>query len=210
MQVSILKERRSKIEMLQKNINIIHNEVKVRRPHPTTKTLFNGQTPKNRNNLKKLKIILPKENKKEKNEKPLRPTSIQQLITSSKNGEFLSIEKTNNYGHKVIPIKQFSSSSTLYSLKANQLTKNQNNNNTNAITSNNQHTVNNTQNNNTNYEFLNSAENIPVLAEKKLSKMSQKKKSNISVQQEKDLNQLYQEYIENVRKKRIYNYIIYL
>ena len=69
MQVSILKERRAKIEMLQQNINIIHNEVKVRRPHPTTKSLFNGKTPKNRRNLKKLKIILPKENKKEKKEK---------------------------------------------------------------------------------------------------------------------------------------------
>ena len=209
MQVSILKERRAKVEMLQQSINIIHNEVKVRRPHPTTKTLFNGQTPKNRNNLKKLKIILPKENKKEKNEKPLRPTSIQQLITNSKNDEFLSIEKPNNFGHKVIPIKQFSSSSTLYSLKANQLTKNQNN-TTNTISSNNQNIVNHTQNNNSNYEFLNTTESIPVLAEEKLSKMSQKKKSNISVQQAKDLNQLYQEYTENVSKKRIYNYIIYL
>lgn len=209
MQVSILKERRAKIEMLQQNINIIHNEVKVRRPHPTTKSLFNGKTPKNRRNLKKLKIILPKENKKEKKEKPLRPTSIQQLITNSKNDEFLSIEKTNNFGHKVIPIRQFSSSSTLYSLKANQLTKNQNN-NTNTNSNNNQYIVNHTQNNNVNYEFLNSAESIPVLAEKKLSKMSEKKKSNISVQQEKDLNQLYQEYTENVRKKRIYNFIIYL
>ena len=195
--------------MLQQNINIIHNEVKVRRPHPTTKSLFNGKTPKNRRNLKKLKIILPKENKKEKKEKPLRPTSIQQLITNSKNDEFLSIEKTNNFGHKVIPIRQFSSSSTLYSLKTNQLTKNQNN-NTNINSNNNQYIVNHTQNNNTNYEFLNSAESIPVLAEKKLSKISEKKKSNISVQQEKDLNQLYQEYTENVRKKRIYNYIKYL
>ena len=64
--------------------------------------------------------------------------------------------------------------------------------------------------NNSNYEFLNTTESIPVLAEEKLSKMSQKKKSNISVQQAKDLNQLYQEYTENVSKKRIYNYIIYL
>ena len=201
MQVSILKERKSKIEMIQQNINIINNEVKVRRPHPSIKSLFNGQTPKNRKNLKKLEVLLPKENKNDKKEKRLRPPSIQSLITNSKNDEFLSIEKTNNYGQKIIPIMHFSSSSTLYSLKANKLNRNQSNNT--IINNNNKNIVNHIKNNNTNYEFLNSAKTIPDLAEKKLSKMSKKKKSNISVQQQKDLNQLYKEYTENVRKNII-------
>ena len=199
MQVSIFKERKSKIEMIQQNINIINNEVKVRRPHPSIKSLFNGQTPKNRKNLKKLEVLLPKENKNDKKEKRLRPPSIQSLITNSKNDEFLSIEKTNNYGQKIIPIMHFSSSSTLYSLKANKLNRNQSN-NTIINDNNNKNIVNHIKNNNTNNEFLNSAKTIPVLADKKLSKMSKKKKSNISVQQQKDLNQLYKEYTENVRK----------
>ncbi len=199
MQVSILKERKSKIEIIQQNINIINNEVKVRRPHPSIKSLFNGQTPKNRKNLKKLEVLLPKENKNDKKEKRLRPPSIQSLITNSKNDEFLSIEKTNNFAQKIIPIMHFSSSSTLYSLKANKLNRNQSN-NTIINDNNNKNIVNHIKNNNTNNEFLNSAKTIPVLADKKLSKMSKKKKSNISVQQQKDLNQLYKEYTENVRK----------
>ena len=192
MENSIFQERKSKIESLQKNINIINIEPKVQQPHSSLKSLFNGKHPKNRKNLKKLDIIIPNIDKKNgTNKLSQRPPSIQSLITNSKTEEFLSFEKSDNYkGIKIIPLTNFSSSSTLYSVN--------NNNYQNGYQNNINHNSLNDNFNNLNLQFLNSAETLPKIENRKESKMSQKKKSLIEIQQEKDLKQLYQEFIDNV------------
>ena len=192
MENSIFQERKSKIESLQKNINIINIEPKVLQPHSSLKSLFNGKHPKNRKNLKKLDIIIPNIDKKNgTNKSSQRPPSIQSLITNSKTEEFLSFEKSDNYkGIKIIPLTNFSSSSTLYSVN--------NNNYQNGYQNNINHNSLNDNFNNLNLQFLNSAETLPKIENRKESKMSQKKKSLIEIQQEKDLKQLYQEFIDNV------------
>ena len=193
-------ERKSKIESLQKNINIITTESKVRKPHPSIKTLFNGSHPKNRKNLKKLDIRLNNIKKTEKINLSPKRESIQSLIKISKTEEFLTQEKPNNYnGVKIIPLKNFSSSSTLYSLNNNN-NNNFNNNNSNNLVNGN---YTNSNNNliNLDLAYLNSADSLPLLKEKK---MSTKKKSIIEIQKEKDLNELYQEYVHNVSKSKFY------
>ena len=193
-------ERKSKIESLQKNINIITTESKVRKPHPSIKTLFNGSHPKNRKNLKKLDIRLNNIKKTEKINLSPKRESIQSLIKISKTEEFLTQEKPNNYnGIKIIPLKNFSSSSTLYSLNNNN-NNNFNNNNSNNLVNGN---YTNSNNNliNLDLAYLNSADSLPLLKEKK---MSTKKKSIIEIQKEKDLNELYQEYVHNVSKSKFY------
>ena len=193
-------ERKSKIESLQKNINIITVESKVKKPHPSIKTLFNGSHPKNRKNLKKLDIRLNNIKKNEKINLSPKRESIQSLIKISKTEEFLTQEKPNNYnGIKIIPLKNFSSSSTLYSLNNNN-NNNFNNNNSNNLVNGN---YTNSNNNliNLDLAYLNSADSLPLLKEKK---MSTKKKSIIEIQKEKDLNELYQEYVHNVSKSKFY------
>jgi hypothetical protein len=193
-------ERKSKIESLQKNINIITTESKVRKPHPSIKTLFNGSHPKNRKNLKKLDIRLNNIKKNEKINLSPKRESIQSLIKISKTEEFLTQEKPNNYnGIKIIPLKNFSSSSTLYSLNNNN-NNNFNNNNSNNLVNGN---YTNSNNNliNLDLAYLNSADSLPLLKEKK---MSTKKESIIEIQKEKDLNELYQEYVHNVSKSKFY------
>jgi len=175
-------ERKSKIESLQKNINIITIESKVRKPHPSIKTLFNGSHPKNRKNLKKLDIRLNNIKKTEKINLSPKRESIQSLIKISKTEEFLTQEKPNNYnGIKIIPLKNFSSSSTLYSLNNNNNNNNFNNNNSNNLVNGN---YTNSNNNliNLDLAYLNSADSLPLLKEKK---MSTKKKSIIEIQKEK-------------------------
>ena len=195
MEKLIFEERKSKILTLQQNINIINTEQKVRKPHPSIKTLFNGNFPKNRKNLKKLDNILNNLEKKSPKKKTERPPTIQSLIDNSKSEEFLTKEKPNNYqGYKIIPLKNFSSSSTLYSIN--------NNNNHNNISN---HIENGNNFVNLDLRYLNSADSLPELNGKKMTKMS-KKKSSIKIQQEKDLNQLYQELIDNV--SNISNYYL--
>ena len=200
MEKIFLAERKSKIETLQKNINIKITESKVRSPHPSIKTLFNGHHPKNRKNLKKLDIRLNNIKKTEKINLSPKRESIQSLIKISKTEEFLTQEKPNNYnGIKIIPLKNFSSSSTLYSLNNNN-NNNFNNNNSNNLVNGN---YTNSNNNliNLDLAYLNSADSLPLLKEKK---MSTKKKSIIEIQKEKDLNELYQEYVHNVSKSKFY------
>ena len=50
MDILIFNERKSKAETLHKNISIINNELTVRKPHISAKTVFNGNIPKNRKN----------------------------------------------------------------------------------------------------------------------------------------------------------------
>ena len=195
-------ERKSKIESLQKNINIITTESKVRKPHPSIKTLFNGSHPKNRKNLKKLDIRLNNIKKNEKINLSPKRESIQSLIKISKTEEFLTQEKPNNYnGVKIIPLKNFSSSSTLYSLNNNNNNNYNNNNSNNFMNGNNSNMNSNNNLINLDLAYLNSADSLPLLKEKK---MSTKKKSVIEIQQEKDLNELYQEYVHNVSKSKFY------
>ena len=195
-------ERKSKIESLQKNINIITTESKVRKPHPSIKTLFNGIHPKNRKNLKKLDIRLNNIQKNEKINLSPKRESIQSLIKISKTEEFLTQEKPNNYnGVKIIPLKNFSSSSTLYSLNNNNNNNYNNNNSNNFMNGNNSNMNSNNNLINLDLAYLNSADSLPLLKEKK---MSTKKKSIIEIQKEKDLNELYQEYVHNVSKSKFY------
>ena len=184
---------REKIEKLQNSINIINSELKVSKPQPSIKSLFNGKRPKNRLNLKNTKPKITQKNKIDikkisQNNFP----SIKSLIKSSKDNEFLNPDKTYNFkSAKIIPIITQPSSSLLYSLKSN--------NNINHFSSNkNNNIINNAFNNNLNLKQFNSTESLPKLDTKPSTQSSNETKSTLNIIQEKDLNQLYKEYIENV------------
>ena len=184
---------REKIEKLQNSINIINKELKVHKPQPSIKSLFNDKRPKNRLNLKNIKPKITQKNKIDikkisQNNFP----SIKSLIKSSKDNEFLNPDKTYNFkSAKIIPIITQPSSSLLYSLKSN--------NNINHFSSNkNNNIINNAFNNNLNLKQFNSTESLPKLDTKPSTQSSNETKSTLNIIQEKDLNQLYQEYIENV------------
>ena len=184
---------REKIEKLQNSINIINKELKVHKPQPSIKSLFNDKRPKNRLNLKNTKPKITQKNKIDikkisQNNFP----SIKSLIKSSKDNEFLNPDKTYNFkSAKIIPIIAQPSSSSLYSLKSN--------NNINHFSSNkNNNIINNAFNNNLNLKQFNSTESLPKLDTKPSTQSSNETKSTLNIIQEKDLNQLYQEYIENV------------
>ena len=184
---------REKIEKLQNSINIINKELKVHKPQPSIKSLFNDKRPKNRLNLKNIKPKITQKNKIDikkisQNNFP----SIKSLIKSSKDNEFLNPDKTYNFkSAKIIPIITQPSSSSLYSLKSN--------NNINHFSSNkNNNIINNAFNNNLNLKQFNSTESLPKLDTKPSTQSSNETKSTLNIIQEKDLNQLYQEYIENV------------
>ena len=185
---------REKIEKLQNSINIINRELNVRKPRPSIRTLFNGKLPKNRLNLKNINTKIIQKNKNEiKKISPKKPPSIQSLIKSSLNNEFLNAVKTNNFkSTKVIPLINPLSNSTLYSLKSNNNINNHNSKN---------NIINNTLNNNIILKEFNSTGSFPKLVSKPSSQTSQtlnETKSTINPKQEKDLNQLYKEYIQNV------------
>ena len=184
---------REKIEKLQNSINIINKELKVHKPQPSIKSLFNDKRPKNRLNLKNIKPKITQKNKIDikkisQNNFP----SIKSLIKSSKDNEFLNPDKTYNFkSAKIIPIITQPSSSSLYSLKSN--------NNINHFSSNkNNNIINNAFNNNLNLKQFNSTESLLKLDTKPSTQSSNETKSTLNIIQEKDLNQLYQEYIENV------------
>ena len=184
---------REKIEKLQNSINIINKELKVHKPQPSIKSLFNDKRPKNRLNLKNTKPKITQKNKIDikkisQNNFP----SIKSLIKSSKDNEFLNPDKTYNFkSAKIIPIITQPSSSSLYSLKSN--------NNINHFSSNkNNNIINNAFNNNLNLKQFNSTESLPKLDTKPSTQSSNETKSTLNIIQEKDLNQLYKEYIENV------------
>ena len=184
---------REKIEKLQNSINIINKELKVHKPQPSIKSLFNDKRPKNRLNLKNIKPKITQKNKIDikkisQNNFP----SIKSLIKSSKDNEFLNPDKTYNFkSAKIIPIITQPSSSSLYSLKSN--------NNINHFSSNkNNNIINNAFNNNLNLKQFNSTESLPKLDTKPSTQSSNETKSTLNNIQEKDLNQLYKEYIENV------------
>ena len=163
---------REKIEKLQNSINIINKELKVHKPQPSIKSLFNGKRPKNRLNLKNIKPKITQKNKIDikkisQNNFP----SIKSLIKSSKDNEFLNPDKTYNFkSAKIIPIIAQPSSSSLYSLKSN--------NNINHFSSNkNNNIINNAFNNNLNLKQFNSTESLPKLDTKPSTQSSNETKS---------------------------------
>ena len=189
---------REKIEKLQNSINIINNQLKVRKPQPSIKSLFNGKHPKNRLNLKKMNPKITQKNKNEiKRISQKNFPSIKSLIKNSKDNEFLNSENNFNFrSTKIIPIVNYPSSTTLYSLKSNNNINNFNSNKNNNI-------INNSINTNINPKQFYSTESLPKLdtkPSKPSTQSSNETKSTSNNKQEKDLNQLYQEYIQNVSK----------
>lgn len=188
-------ERISKILMLERNLNRLSNESLVRRPCPSIKTIFNGNKPKNRRNLKKLGI--QKSNNNKTYNKPIKKPkyktpSIQSIINNSINNEFLSLDHpNNNYNYNkpiIIPINTFSngnSSSTLYSI----------NKSNNVISNNLKKSIDVISNHSKNNKFQNSI-NDNVMKSKKISKMS----DGTNYKKPVNLNDLYNEFIANVSK----------
>ena len=183
---------RTIIENFQNSIKIINKELIVRKPHPSIKTLFNGKHPKNRLNLKNFNKIKVSKQKNEANKIPKNPQPIKALIRSSLDNEFLYPVKQNNVGNnKLLCLMNYSSSSTLYSMNANQLKNFHSNKN---IPNN----ILNKTDINTNNNMFNSTGSLPLLDAKSNNKLLNKTNSIIETKKEKDLNQLYQEYIQNV------------
>ena len=183
---------RTIIENFQNSIKIINKELIVRKPHPSIKTLFNGKHPKNRLNLKNFNKIKVSKQKNEANKIPKNPQPIKALIRSSLDNEFLYPVKQNNVGNnKPLCLMNYSSSSTLYSMNANQLKNFHSNKN---IPNN----ILNKTNINTNNNMFNSTGSLPLLDAKSNNKLLNKTNSIIETKKEKDLNQLCQEYIQNV------------
>lgn len=188
-------ERISKILMLERNLNRLSNESLVRRPCPSIKTIFNGNKPKNRRNLKKLGI--QKSNNNKTYNKPIKKPkyktpSIQSIINNSINNEFLSLDHpNNNYNYNkpiIIPINTFSngnSSSTLYSI----------NKRNNVISNNLKKSIDVISNHSKNNKLQNSI-NDNVMKSKKISKMS----DGTNYKKPVNLNDLYNEFIANVSK----------
>ena len=188
-------ERISKILMLERNLNRLSNESLVRRPCPSIKTIFNGNKPKNRRNLKKLGI--QKSNNNKTYNKPIKKPkyktpSIQSIINNSINNEFLSLDHpNNNYNYNkpiIIPMNNFSngnSSSTLYSI----------NKRNNVISNNLKKSIDAISNHSKNNKLQNSI-NDNVMKSKKISKMS----DGTNYKKPVNLNDLYNEFIANVSK----------
>ena len=188
-------ERISKILMLERNLNRLSNESLVRRPCPSIKTIFNGNKPKNRRNLKKLGI--QKSNNNKTYNKPIKKPkyktpSIQSIINNSINNEFLSLDhQNNNYNYNkpiIIPMNNFSngnSSSTLYSI----------NKRNNVISNNLKKSIDVISNHSKNNKLQNSI-NDNVMKSKKISKMS----DGTNYKKPVNLNDLYNEFIANVSK----------
>ena len=188
-------ERISKILMLERNLNRKSNESLVRRPCPSIKTIFNGNKPKNRRNLKKLGI--QKSNNNKTYNKPIKKPkyktpSIQSIINNSINNEFLSLDHpNNNYNYNkpiIIPMNNFSngnSSSTLYSI----------NKRNNVISNNLKKSIDVISNLSKNNKLQNSI-NDNVMKSKKISKMS----DGTNYKKPVNLNDLYNEFIANVSK----------
>ena len=195
MSVFISQERISKILMLERNLNRLSNESLVRRPCPSIKTIFNGNKPKNRRNLKKLGT--QKSNNNKTHNKPIKKPkyktpSIQSIINNSINNEFLSLDHpNNNYNYNkpiIIPINTFSngnSSSTLYSI----------NKSNNVISNNLKKSIDVISNHSKNNKLQNSI-NDNVMKSKKISKMS----DGTNYKKPVNLNDLYNEFIANVSK----------
>ena len=185
-------ERLSNIQILEKNLNILANESIVKTPYPTIKSLFYNTKPKNRKNLKKLELIKNENdlNGKINNLKKINRVNIESIIHNSKTSEFLSSDNPYHFNKpKIIyciqDYQNQNSSSTLYTV---------NGKNNGRISNNLKKNLDEISNNIKNNTLNKSANRLPVMESKKVSKMS----NEISIQKTVNLNDLYNEFIENV------------
>ena len=185
-------ERLSNIQILEKDLNILANESIVKTPYPTIKSLFYNTKPKNRKNLKKLELIKNENdiNGKINNLKKINRVNIESIIHNSKTSEFLSSDNTSHFNKpKIIyciqDYQNQNSSSTLYTV---------NGKNNGRISNNLKKNLDEISNNIKNNALNKSANSLPVMESKKVSKMS----NDVSIQKTVNLNDLYNEFIENV------------
>ena len=185
-------ERLSNIQILEKNLNILANESIVKTPYPTIKSLFYNTKPINRNNLKKLELIKNENdlNGKINNLKKINRVNIESIIHNSKTSEFLSSDNPYHFNKpKIIyciqDYQNQNSSSTLFTV---------NGKNNGRISNNLKKNLDEISNNIKNNTLNKSANRLPVMESKKVSKMS----NEISIQKTVNLNDLYNEFIENV------------
>lgn len=192
--------RVSNIQILEENLRCLQKETNVKKPYKTIKSLFYNKLPKNRKNLKNLETR--KVNASQicyNNKSKIKLASIESIIKNSKDQEFLSSDNPNNNIKPIIiiPIQNYvnqNSSSTLDSVKTNH----------NGISNVLKKNMDNISNHSRNKQLNNSLNDVQILTSKKISKMSNNtfhKKT-----EEKNLNDLYNEFLENVRK-HFYNLI---
>ncbi len=192
MNVFDFQEKTSNIQLLEQSLNIFVNESSVQKPHSSIKSLFYNNKPKNRKNLKKLKIKSKQKILNRNNTLPMyKLPSIESIINNSKANEFLSLDHpNNNYLPKIIiPVKIYSNNNPYSSM--------------NKVKMNNGNTLNNTKNNlgkssqnpgnNNNINSL--MNNIQVMKNKKISEVS----NGPNLIKKKNINDLYKELLENVR-----------
>ena len=175
-------------------LNFIQNELSVRKPYPSIKTVFYNHNPINRNNLKKCNLKNRNKIKVNKKKQKYNAPTIESIINNSKDSEFLNSDSQNKYYSQkiVIPVKMNShqtSSSALYiKQKQNSSSKIMHMNNTNNINK----IFNNSKNKVINSQIIEE----PALKTKKISKVIDNTDTNLN--KEINLNDLYKEYIENV------------
>lgn len=193
-------ERVSNIQILEENLRFLQKETNVKKPYKTIKSLFYNKLPKNRKNLKNLETR--KINASQicyNNKSKIKLASIESIIKNSKNQEFLSSDNPNNNIKPIIimPFQNYvnqNSSSTFDSVKTNH----------NGISKNLKKNIDNISNHSRKFQLNNSLDDVQIITSKKISEMN--KNTFHKKMEEKNLNDLYNEFLENVRK-HFYNLI---
>ena len=193
-------ERVSNIQILEENLRFLQKETNIKKPYKTIKSLFYNKLPKNRKNLKNLETR--KINASQicyNNKSKIKLASIESIIKNSKNQEFLSSDNPNNNIKPIIimPFQNYinkNSSSTLDSVKTNH----------NGISKDLKKNIDNISNHSRKFQLNNSLDDVQIITSKKITEMS--KNTFHKKTEEKNLNDLYNEFLENVRK-HFYNLI---
>lgn len=193
-------ERVSNIQILEENLRFLQKETNIKKPYKTIKSLFYNKLPKNRKNLKNLETR--KINASQicyNNKSKIKLASIESIIKNSKNQEFLSSDNPNNNIKPIIimPFQNYinkNSSSTLDSVKTNH----------NGISKDLNKNIDNISNHSRKFQLNNSLDDVQIITSKKITEMS--KNTFHKKTEEKNLNDLYNEFLENVRK-HFYNLI---
>ena len=193
-------ERVSNIQILEENLRFLQKETNIKKPYKTIKSLFYNKLPKNRKNLKNLETR--KINASQicyNNKSKIKLASIESIIKNSKNQEFLSSDNPNNNIKPIIimPFQNYinkNSSSTLDSVKTNH----------NGISKDLKKNIDNISNHSRKFQLNNSLDDVQIITSKKITEMS--KNTFHKKTEEKNLNDLYNKFLENVRK-HFYNLI---
>ena len=193
-------ERVSNIQILEENLRFLQKETNIKKPYKTIKSLFYNKLPKNRKNLKNLETR--KINASQicyNNKSKIKLASIESIIKNSKNQEFLSSDNPNNNIKPIIimPFQNYinkNSSSTLDSVKTNH----------NGISKDLKKNIDNISNHSRKFQLNNSLDDVQIITSKKISEM--RKNTFHKKTEEKNLNDLYNKFLENVRK-HFYNLI---